>query len=68
MALLYANELESCKECRSREFKIEERCTLVKTTDKYSTIYKADKHKAIVCCNCGKVLDTIKTHDNKTII
>lgn len=64
MAILDADNYIRCRQCKSAEFKVETRGN-VKEND---GTYFFDSKKALVCCKCSEVYDTIDRFSKKILL
>lgn len=64
MAILDAEKYIRCKECKSAEFKVENRGHIIDNND----TYVFESNKCIVCCKCNKVYDTVGRFSGKIIL
>lgn len=64
MAILDADNYIKCLSCKGAEFKVETRGYLKGNEG----TYYLEGNKALVCCKCSAVYDTIDRFSNKTLI
>lgn len=64
MAILVSEEYVKCRECNGTQFRSENRGLLRDN----GTSYVLETNKCIVCCECGKIHDSVGRFSGKILI